>query len=389
MDGVDGVDGVTELGVGVIGAGWMGHVHARAYARLPHHYPELGVRPRLVAVADPVPAQLDDFAARFAPARRYADWRELLADPEVRAVSVTAPNALHREIGTAVAEAGRDLWIEKPVGLTAADARAVAEAVDRAGVRAAVGFNYRTFPAVARARALLAEGAIGTPTHADCRLRTDYAAHPLAALSWRFTHRLGGSGVLGDLASHGVDLVRFLLGDLAAVVAETAVFTPRRPLPGAPGAGHYEVAAADAETGRVENDDYVCALLRTAGGVPVTFEASRAAVGEQNAYGFSVHGTKGLLAWDFRRPGELAVSIGDSYLNQSVARWTAAPGDGDYERFHPGAGNAMSYDDSKVAEAADFLSPDRRAATMGDAVAAAAAVEALAASAEGGSWVAL
>ncbi|MDT0321145.1 Gfo/Idh/MocA family protein [Streptomyces millisiae] len=379
----------ADLGVGIIGAGWMGHVHARAYARLPHHYPELGVRPRLVAVADPVPGQLDDFAARFGPVRRYDAWRALLADPEVRAVSVTAPNALHREIGTAVAEAGRDLWIEKPVGLTAGDARAVADAVARAGVRAAVGFNYRTFPAVARARALLREGAIGTPTHARCQLLTDYAAHPMAPLNWRFTREHGGSGVLGDLASHGVDLVRFLLGDLAAVVAETAVFTPRRPLPSAADTSHYAVAAADAATGPVENADYVCALLRTAAGVPVTFEASRAAVGEQNAYGFSVHGTRGLLAWDFRRPGELAVSRGDSYLNQPVTRWTAAPGDGDYGRFHPGAGNAMSYDDSKVAEAADFLSPDRSPATPADAVAAAETLEALTTSAASGAWVAL
>src|SRR5438552_3212 len=125
----------------VIGAGWMGHVHARAYARLRHHYPDLGVTPVLVAVSDTVPAQADDFARRYSTQRTYADWRELVADPEVDAVSVTAPNALHREIGVSVAEAGKHLWIEKPVGLVTDDARAVAEAVAKAGVQGTVGFN--------------------------------------------------------------------------------------------------------------------------------------------------------------------------------------------------------------------------------------------------------
>nr|ASA49549.1 oxidoreductase [Actinoallomurus sp.] len=379
------------IGVGVIGAGWMGHAHARAYARLPHHYPELSVRPRLVAVAETVPAQLADFASRYGPDRRYTDWRDLLADPEVEAVSVTAPNALHREIGVAVAEAGRHLWIEKPVGLTAGDARAVAEAVAKAGVRSTVGFNYRNVPAVARARRLIAEGAIGTPTHARVHLLTDYAAHPAGALTWRFLREHGGSGVLGDLASHGVDLVRFLLGDLERLVADTAVFVPERPL-AAPGGSHYAVVdAPGGPTGAVENEDYVCALLRTRAGVRVTFEAGRAEVGEQNTYGFVVHGTTGLVGWDFRRAGELVASTGGDYQNQPATTMFAAPGDGEYARFQPGAGMAMSYDDTKVIEAAAFLRSVAEGvphgATIEDAVRSAEALEAMSRSAATAGWV--
>jgi predicted dehydrogenase len=379
------------LGVGVIGAGWMGHVHARAYARLPHHYPDLGIRARLVAVADTVPAQAEDFAVRYAPDRVHADWRALLKDPEVEAVSVTTPNAYHRDMAVAAAQAGKHLWIEKPVGLTADDARAVAEAVAAAGVQAIVGFNYRNLPAVARARRLIADGALGTPTHARVHLLTDYAAHPAGALTWRFLRAQGGSGVLGDLASHGVDLVRFLLGDLERLVADTAVFVPRRPLT-APGGSHYAVVdAPDEPTGEVENEDYVCALLRTRGGVRVTFEAGRTEVGEQNTYGFVVHGTGGRVGWDFRRAGELVVSAGGDYQNQPAQTVFAGPGDGEYARFQPGAGILMSYDDTKVIEAAAFLrSVDEGAPhgpTVEDAVRSAEALEAMARSADTASWV--
>jgi predicted dehydrogenase len=385
--------GERVLGVGVIGAGWMGPVHARAYARSPHHYPDLGIRARLVAVADPVPAQAEDFAARYAPARVHADWTALLTDPEVEAVSVTAPNALHREIAVAAAQAGRHLWIEKPVGLTAADARAVAEAVAHAGVQATVGFNYRNLPAVARARRLIADGAIGTPTHARVRFLTDYAAHPAGALTWRFLRAQGGSGVLGDLASHGVDLLRFLLGDVERLVADTAVFLPRRPLTTAGGSHYTVVDAPDEPVGEVENEDYVCALLRTRGGVRVTFEAGRTEVGAQNNYGFTVHGSEGLVRWDFRRAGELVVSASGDYQNQPAETLFAGPGDGEYARFQPGAGIVMSYDDTKVIEAAAFLRSVHEGAphgpTLEDAVRSAEALEAMARSAAANAWVAL
>jgi predicted dehydrogenase len=385
----------AAVGVGVIGAGWMGHAHARAYARLRHHYPELGVAPRLVAVSDTVPAQAADFARRYGTRRSYADWRAVLDDPDVDVVSVTAPNALHREIGVAVAQAGKHLWIEKPVGLGAEDARAVADAVAKAGVQATVGFNYRNFPAVARARDLVLGGGIGTPTHARVHLLTDYAAHPAGALSWRFVRDQGGHGVLGDLASHGVDLVRFLLGDIEQLVADTAIFLPRRPL-ATPGRSHYTVVDAgrdDVPIGEVENEDYVCALLRTRSQVRVTFEASRVAVGDQNTYGFLVHGTKGQVSWDFRRSDELVISMGEDYQNQPATTVFAGPGHGEYAAFQPGAGIAMGYDDSKVVEAAAFLRSvlegTPHGPTLQDAISSAEALEAMVASVATGGWVKL
>jgi predicted dehydrogenase len=313
------------------------------------------------------------------------------ADPRVRAVSITAPNFLHREIGTAMAEAGKHIWIEKPVGLTAADARAVAEAAARAGVQGTVGFNYRNAPAVAAARELIRSGEIGAITHVRIRLLSDYAAHPEGALTWRYERERGGSGVLGDLASHGVDLARYLVGEIGSLIADTAVFLPERARPAGATAGH--VRAVGGELGPVENEDYVSCLLRFASGARGVLEASRVSVGEQNNYGFEIHGTMGAVFWDFRRMGELAVSTGTAYQDQAVSTVFAGPAHGGYAAFQPAAATGMGYDDLKVIEAYNFLRSvaegTAHGATLDDAVRSATVLDAMLSSAERGEWVSL
>ena len=379
---------VDTLGVAVVGFGWMGRVHTQAYARVPHHYPALPLRAELVTVAEDVPGRAEEAAAQFGFASATRDWREVAADPRVQAVSITAPNFLHREIGVAMAEAGKHIWIEKPVGLTAEDARAVADAAARTGVRSAVGFNYRNAPAVETARELIASGEIGTVTHVRVRLFSDYAAHPQGALTWRYERERGGSGVLGDLASHGADLARFLLGDIASLTADTAIFVPERARPTGATAGH---TLATGELGPVENEDYVNCLLRFTSGARGVLEACRVSVGEQNNYGFEVHGTKGAVFWDFRRMGELGISRGTGYQDQPVSTVHVGPGDGEFGAFQPGAANAMGYDDLKVVEAYRFLRSVAEGtsygATVEDAVHSAAALDAMSRSAESGSWV--
>lgn len=382
---------VDALGVAVVGFGWMGRVHTQAYARVRHHYPHLPLRPELITVAEEVPGRAEEAAAQFGFASTTRDWREVAADPRVRAVSITAPNFLHREIGVAMAEAGKHLWIEKPVGLTAEDARAVADAVAKAGVRSAVGFNYRNAPAVEKARDLIAAGEIGTVTHARVRLFSDYAAHPEGALTWRYERERGGSGVLGDLASHGVDLARYLLGDITSLTADTAVFVPERARPTGATAGHSR--ASGGELAPVENEDYVSCLLRFASGARGVLEACRVSVGEQNSYGFEVHGTQGAVFWDFRRMNKLGISRGTTYQDQPVSTVYVGPGDGEFGAFQPGAANAMGYDDLKVVEAYRFLrsiAEDKAyGATLTDAVHSATALDAMTRSAETGAWVEL
>ncbi|MFB7930129.1 Gfo/Idh/MocA family protein [Streptomyces sp. NPDC056039] len=379
---------VDTLGVAVIGFGWMGRVHTQAYARVRHHFPRLPLVPELVTVAEEVPGRAEEAAAQFGFASTTRDWREVAADPRVKAVSITAPNFLHREIGVAMAEAGKHIWIEKPVGLTAEDAGAVADAVAKAGVQGTVGFNYRNAPAVEAARELIASGEIGTVTHVRIRLFSDYAAHPEGALTWRYERERGGSGVLGDLASHGIDLARHLLGDITSLTADTAIFLPERARPTGATAGHSR--ASGGEVGPVENEDYVSCLLRFASGARGVLEACRVSVGEQNNYGFEVHGTKGAVFWDFRRMNELGVSRGTTYQDQSVTTVYVGPGHGEFAAFQPGAANSMGYDDLKVIEAYRFLRSvaegTPHGATLTDAVHSAAALDAMARSAAGGAW---
>ncbi len=391
----------ARLGVAVVGFGWMGQVHARSYARLRHHYPELALAPQLVLVIDAEQARLDDAINRYGFEAGSSDWHDVLTDDRVHAVSVTAPNFLHREIGTAVAAAGKHLWIEKPVGLSAADAGAVADAVAAGGVQSTVGFNYRNAPAVEHAKQLIASGAIGTITNARFRLLSDYAAHPQGALSWRFERAQGGAGVLGDLASHGVDLARYLLGELDAVVADTAVFIDERPKQSGT-ASHFALASGG-DLGRVENEDYLNCLVRFTSGARGSIESSRVSVGDQCNYGFEIHGTLGSVSWDFRRMGELSISAGTDYLDQSVGTLFTAPGHGELSAFQPDAGIAMGYDDLKVIEASRFLQsiggggpPSNgggpagggpHGATITDAVRAAQVVDAIVESAANGRWV--
>ena len=379
----------TPLGVGIAGFGWMGRVHTQAYTRVLHHFPQLTVAPRLVAVADEVPGRAEEAAEQFGFTTPTRDWHEVAANPDVAAVSIAAPNFLHREIGVAMAKAGKHIWIEKPVGLTADDARAVADAVKEAGVQGAVGFNYRNAPAVTAAKEMIDGGELGTITHVRFRLFSDYAAHPEGALSWRFERERGGSGALGDLASHGVDLARHLLGEIDTLVADTAIFLPARARPTGATAGHTR--ASGGEMGPVENEDYVTSLLRFASGARGVLEASRVSVGEQNNYGFEIHGTKGAVFWDFRRMNELGVSVGTAYQDQSVSTILVGPAHGFYGAFQPGAATSMGYDDLKVIEAYQFLRSiadgTAHGATLDDAVASAVALDAMSRSAATGGWV--
>jgi predicted dehydrogenase len=208
-------------------------------------------------------------------------------------------------------------------------------------------------------------------------------------LTWRYQRDRGGNGVLGDLAAHGVDLVWYLLGDIDAVVTDTATFLTQRARPTGATAGHTR--AAGGEMGPVENEDYVSSLLRLTSGARVVLEASRIAVGEQNNYGFEVHGTRGAAFWDFRRMNELAVSLGDAYQDQAVSTIYVGPGHGDYRAFQPGSAIAMGYDDLKVIEAYSFLRSIVENASYGttlqDAVRAATVLDAMTRSAETGAWV--
>ena len=204
---------VPPLRVGVVGLGWMGQVHARAYTRVGQHFLDTPFRPELVAVADNAgDERLARTVAAYGFLDVHADWQELIARDDIDVVSITGPNFIHRDVAVAAARAGKHNWLEKPAGRDAGETAEIADAVAAAGVQAAVGFNYRNAPAVQLARRLVAEGRLGRVEQVRITMLADYAAHPEGALTWRYQNAWAGSGVLGDLVSHGVDLGRYVVG---------------------------------------------------------------------------------------------------------------------------------------------------------------------------------
>lgn len=379
-----------SIGVGLISVGWMGRLHARSYRALAERYPELEATVRLVVAADAVPAAAEQAVAQLGFARATTDWREVVADPEVDVVSICAPNFLHREFALAAAAAGKPFWIEKPMGRGVAESAEIAEAADRAGVVTAVGFNYRNAPAIAHARDLVAAGRLGQITNIRTSFLADYSSDPSGAFTWRFERERAGSGVLGDLLSHGFDLAEYVTGcRVEAVSAATGTYIAQRAKPASANASHFSKAAGG-ELTAVENEDVALVLARFSGGGIGTFSSSRIAVGPRAEYVLEVYATEGSLRWDFQRLNELQLSLrGEDHYGYTTM--LMQPGMGEFGRFQPGGGTSMGFDDLKVVEAALFvrsvLTGEQLAPSAQDALAAARIADAAERSAASGGWV--
>jgi len=376
----------NRIGVGLIAVGWMGRLHSRAYLAAPIHYPELNTQIDLVRAADPDETGRAHAHEVLGFAATDADYRAVLDDPRVDVVSICAPNFLHQEIALAAIAAQKPFWIEKPMGRGARESEQIARGAEQADLVTAVGFNYRHAPAVAYARHLVRSGAIGTVTNVRVSMLADYSADPAGALTWRFLRQRAGSGVLGDLLSHGADLAQYVVGRIASVSGMTETFIRERPMPLRGATSHFSRGDAEGPLGVVENEDYAAALVRFDSGVLGVLESSRVAVGPRAEYGFEVYGTGGSLRWNFQRLNELQLADDKSGYRTIMA----GPEFGDFARFQPGAGTSMGFDDLKTIEAALFLRSvvERRqlAPSAGDGWAAAEIVDAIERSAESGAW---
>lgn len=378
-----------EIGVGIIGLGWMGQVHGRGYRRLFDHYPECPLRPRIVMVADEVEDRARESGEFLGYEGWTTDWREVVEHPEVEAVSIATPNYLHREIAIAAAEAGKHIWLEKPCGRVPAETFEIGKAVEEAGVKSMVGLMYRHVPAVEYAKELIAAGELGEITHFRGYFLADYAADPNGALTWRYKLNGAGLGVLGDIMPHTVDMAQNLLGPIESVSAQKETFIRERPeVPEGMGTGHFTVEGG--EMGPVENEDYVSSIVRFENGARGLLENSRTCIGPHVRNSFEVNGSRGALSWDFQRLNELELYRTDSTGNKGYRTVFAAPGMGDFDRFQPGAGISMGYDDLKVTEAYHFLSSiaeDRqREPGMEQVVSAMRVVDAMDRSCDSGDW---
>jgi predicted dehydrogenase len=381
---------MREIGIGLLGVGWMGRLHSSSYLRVPYHYPECEGAARLVVAADEVEARARQASEELGYARWTTTWREVVEDPEVEAVSITAPNFMHREMALAAAAAGKHFWGEKPLGRFPAETAEIAAAAERAGIRTIVGLNYRHPPAVQHARRLIADGALGEVTHFRMQFVASYSSNPKGALSWRFTREHAGLGILADLGSHAVDLAQFLLGPIVRVSASTSILIARRPKLAMGEGTHFSVVEHAAELADVENEDWAAALVEFESGIKGTIEVSRVIVGAEARYVFEVNGTEGAVSWDFERMNELHVYSPLPSGDSGYARVLMGPGHPDFARFQPGQGIPMGYDDLKVIEAHLFLESIadgvQREPGVREIAAAAAVIDAMVRSAESGSW---
>lgn len=299
---------MDEQGIAVIGAGMIGAAHAAGYRSHLPRFRSRGLDLRLVAICDEREELAKAVADSYGFAAAATDWRTVIADPRIRIVSVALPNFLHAEVVSAALAARKHVLCEKPLALSAAEARRLHEQAKRAGVCAGTVFNYRRYPAIAEVRNLLQAGEIGNPVHLLVQYQCEYAADPLLPHSWRYVRAKAGGGALHDIGTHAVDLARFLCGDIAEVHgAAAATVIAKRHLPAAHTTGHGRVTLSD-EMAPVDTDDVVSAVLLFENGCQGLFAASRVAVGMGSTLSFQLCGTRATVTYSTAVAGEYRIA---------------------------------------------------------------------------------
>jgi len=346
---------MSSIGIGVIGMGWMGTVHSRSYRQVPVRFPKCELAPRLVVCADDVEARAVEAQRILGFERSTTRWRDVVENPEVGIVNITAPNSQHLEMVEAAAAAGKHIFCEKPVGRSPEETLAIEQAARKAGVLSWVGFNYRWAPLVQYARQLIQQGTLGRFTHYRGRFFAGYASHPEGVLSWRFRREEAGLGALGDLMSHVTDMAHLIAGPIRQVVGNRATFIPERPTPTTGVGTHFSVGGGPKAP--VTNEDYASALVRFENGAQGSFEVCRVIQGAKCQMAFEVHGTQGAIRWDFERMNEMQIFLdtGDETRDGYTTIYSG-PSHPGHAHFNPGPAIALGYDDLKVIEAYHFLS---------------------------------
>jgi predicted dehydrogenase len=275
----------------------MGRAHSNAYRQVaPFLSPR--VTPRLAVICGRDQKRVREAARQWGWADTATDWREVVERPDIDLVDICTPGDTHAPIAIAAAKAGKAVFCEKPLANTLDEAEQMLAAVREARVPHMICHNYRRVPAVMLAQRLIADGQLGEIRHFRGTYLQDWITDPNFPLVWRLDRRKAGSGALGDIGAHVVDLARFLVGELAEVTGDLRTFVKTRPLPGSPG-----------KTGKVTVDDAATALVRFATGAMGTIEATRLAPGRKNFNRFEINGSKGSLAFNLERLNELELYL--------------------------------------------------------------------------------
>jgi predicted dehydrogenase len=300
MAGAKATRSAPEIGVGMLGYAFMGKAHSNAFKKIPYMmYPPVAI-PKLVAIGGRTEADVREASIRYGYETYYTDWRQMVGDPRIQLFDNGGPNDMHAEPCIAAATAGMHVICEKPMARSAAEAKLMLDAVQKAGVKHAVAFNYRFVPAIRQAYELIHSGALGEIYHFRAVYLQEWITDPNFPRVWRLNKETAGSGALGDLGAHIIDLARFLIGEPRSVSALTKTFITERPL--VDGGGR----------GKVDVDDAFAALVEFESGAIGTLEATRFAPGRKNHQVLEINGSKGTISFNLERLNELEVFWKDS-----------------------------------------------------------------------------
>jgi predicted dehydrogenase len=295
MAGVKAEGDAPELGIGMLGYAFMGKAHSNAFKKIPYlMYPPVAI-PRLVAITGRNEEGVAEAARRYGYEGYYTDWRKMLENDHIQVFDNGGPNNIHAEPCIAAAEAGKHVFCEKPLGRNAEESKSMLDAVEKAGVKHMVAFNYRFVPAIMQARKIIESGALGRIFHFRAMYLQEWIIDPDFPKVWRLDKSIAGSGALGDLGAHIIDLARFLVGEPKRTMAMMKTFIDERPLEDGSGRGTCDV------------DDAFVALLEFENGAIGTVEASRFCQGRKNHEVLEINGENGSIHFNLERLNELDV----------------------------------------------------------------------------------
>lgn len=330
---------MREIGIGIIGGGYMGKAHAVAMAAVGPVF-ETALRPRLEMVCATSEASAERYRAAYGFRRATADWRTVVDAPEVEAIVIASPQSTHRAIAEAAFAQGKPVFCEKPLGASLADSQAMVEAAEASGVVNMTGFNYVRTPATQEAIRLIHSGALGRVTWFRGEMTEDFLSDPTTPASWRTEGR--GTGNMGDLAPHPINCALALMGPISSLNAVIETVHAARPGPDGPVA--------------VINDDHAQMMLRFESGVMGHLYSSRTATGRKMGYAYEVHGTDGSLRFDGEDQNALHHYRAEGpEAGRGFTKILTGPAHPNYAAFCQGPGHGTGYQDQIIIEARDFL----------------------------------
>ncbi len=345
---------MKEINVGLVGYKFMGKAHSNAYSRLGMFF-DCGVKVNRRAICGRDEQWVRQSAEKFGWASWETSWENLIKRGDIDVIDITAPSNAHKEIAVAAARNGKHIFCEKPLALNLADAREMLECAEKSGVRHQIGFNYRFAPAVQLAKNIIDAGKLGTIRHVRASYLQDFIIDPEFPLIWRLQKEVCGSGSLGDLGAHFIDLARFLAGDFKSVMGMQKTFIKSRPKVESM-QGLSASAQGNAPRGEVDVDDGTVFIAEFESGALGVFEATRFAQGHKNDLSIEVNGDKGSLKFVFERMNELQYFDADDEPGLQGFRLIQAS-----EGIHPymsawwPAGHVIGYEHTFVHEMYEFM----------------------------------